>query len=479
MLKTLIIAILTIAFTTQNFAQYQLIKLEDYLLTPEECETLVPTNNDYDAGERHKKIGLIKKFFQDVSPYDDRATESYIGITDTELVYAGYGIKGNLDGYRLPLKKMYDDVYVIVNDKLKSTSPILDFDMVVIYHYSVFMFTISKNYNDEIVPNLLRVYLGGTNQKYKELLPPVNGVSNYADELTREWENDWGEDWTKEFVTKKRTKEYFDPKAYREKCWNLMMKEHRTKLYDFVKNFQQKVKQRNEESMEKLNQEIAAKKEAEAERIKLRDEKIEAFLEKYPEATNTMEENFEQWSAKGKPRLTYFVGGSGFLVRNGLNATQYNTVIKMPEYKQLSSRVDNSNNIYYKIEFRGEGPEADIQYKLSTKTGRNYITYRMEIDDTYGQMYGYNKNYFYAPCYGSNCNTRATSIKDMQDGMFWYKGNLIIFHDNSGGDVLMVYSYPGAEEIPAKYLANEYESFLWNEYVVNGLKLMQEKELIK
>jgi hypothetical protein len=472
-MKKFLYIITFIAFTYSANAQRQLGKLQQYFLTQEEYNAFVPPAGDNTEYMVRLKIQQgATKYFQEVNPLN-YPSETYFAFFDNVLYKVYRDAGGNYTYNKTELQKLYDDIYVVKNKKLKENISFYDVDIVIFNNYSILFATIDKDYNDKpkLKSNTLNIFMAGTKQPYSK-------------KMQREWENnDWGEDWTKIYVPAREKSSYVDISPFQEKCWKETMELQQKNINDFVKNYSAKINDdlaaKNAERKKQIDAEIAANKDAEAKRISERDIKIKAFLQKYPEATLTMSENFAKWSAKGKPRLTHFIGLATFIPNRNLNAGLMDKMYNTPGFNVVGSKKINDG---YKsiFKFDGEGPEVVIKLLKSPKTGRNFITFETDIYDYYQDHFGYSKSYYYSTCAGTDCEKKAKPVNGMEDGMFWYKGNLIVYYDVSNSqDAILVYSYPGAEPIPANMLQYNNESVFWNTYITQGLRHLQDAALIK
>jgi hypothetical protein len=451
-------------------AQTNLKKLQPSLLTTEECDVLIRKPNDATSyGEIMKQQESVKKYFQDASSYTGERTEIHFSFdgkvlkqiqkTDNQTFYIQINIE---------LIKLYDDCYAVKNEKIDPNNTLSDFDVdvVIFNNSSILMARVTKSYDEKFVPNNLRLYMGGTNQPFSQ-------------ELNRVWENNWGQEWTNKYFNQKKTKEYFDEIEFRKKCWEETMKFQQKNLTDLAINFKNKIQAKNDLASKRLDDEIANNKNKEANRAEKRDNDITLFLQKNPSANKTIEENYAIWSAKGMPKLTYFMGYSGFLPVKHLNAGIEDEVYKSPFYKVLFTENVSGQLINY-LEFKGNGPNVTLLFKLNSKTNKKYITYLTDTWDNYRQMKGYNKYYIYPACAGLGCDDVIVKMEKVKEGMFWYKGNLVFYSSNKGGkEFMMVLSYPGAEPISDEFLGERKNEKLWKLYVENGLKLLQDKALTK
>lgn len=472
-MKKYVYLLVFIAFAYTSSAQRQLAKLQQYFLTQEEYNAFVPP-----AGDNKEYMVRLKiqkgatKYFQEVNPLN-YPSETYFAFFDNVLYKVYRDASGNYTYSKTELQKLHDDIYAVKNKKLKENVSFRDVDMVIFNNYSILFATIEKNYSDKpvLAANTLTIYMAGTKDPYSK-------------KMERVWENnDWGEDWTKIYVPAREKSSYVDMSPFQEKCWKETMELQQKNINDFVKNYSAKIKDdlaaKHAADMKEIEAEIAAKKDAEAKRIAERDVKIKAFLQKYPEASLTMTENFAKWNAKGKPKLTHFIGTAGFIPNRNLNAGLKDKMFTNPDFKRVDLKdINGTMTPIYK--FDGEGPEAVIKMLKSPKTGRSFITFETDIYDYYQDHFGYSKSYYYSHCAGSDCEVKAKNVNRMEDGMFWYKGNLIVYYDvNNSQDVILVYSYPGAEPIPANMLQYKNESIFWGTYITQGLRHLQDAALIK
>ncbi len=472
MKKIVTIWLLIMCINTIN-AQTQLNKLKQYFLTQEEYNAFVPPASDNTPYMDRLKIQQkATKYFQEANPLS-YPSEIYFAFFDNVLYKLYRDAGGNYTYSKTELQKLNDDVYAIKNKKLKENISFRDVDVVIFNNFSILFATIEKNYSDKpvLAANTLNIFMAGTKDPYSK-------------KMGRVWDNnDWGEDWTKIYVPEREKSSYVDMASFQEKCWKETMELQQKNINDFVKNYSAKIKEdvaaKNDERSKQIDAEIAAKKDTEVKRIAERDVKIKAFLQKYPEASLTMSENFTKWSAKGKPKLTHFIGTAGFIPNRNLNTGLKDKMFTNSNFKRVELKEINGTMTPI-FKFDGEGPEVVIKMIKSTKTGRNFITFETDIYDLYQDHFGYNKSYYYSTCAGSDCEKKAQPVNGMQDGMFWYKGNLIVYYDVSNSqDAILIYSYPGAEPIPDNMLQFKNESFFWNTYITQGLRHLQDAALIK
>ncbi len=467
MKKLVFLFVIAFIFISQVSAQRHFTKLQQYLLTQDEYNAFIPPQGDNTAYMDRLKIQIAAtKYFQMANP-NDYPTETYFAYLGNILYKVERNSGGNYDYVAFELVKLYDDCYAVKNEKMDPNKSFFELDIVIFNNYSILIAAISDDYSGKIQAKPLRIYMAGTKQPYSK-------------KLEREWENnDWGEDWTKFYVTEKEKSSYVDTDPFLKKCWGETMELQGANLADLKKNFTAKKKQQNEARSKDIDAEIAVKKEAEAKRVTEREAKVKAFLQKYPEASLTMSENFTKWSAKGKPRLTHFIGTAGFVPNRNLNAGLKDKILSNVDFKEIDL-IDINGKMTKVYKFDGEGPEAVIKMLKSPKTGRNFITFETDIYDYYQDHFGYNKSYYYSTCAGSECEKKAQPVNGMDDGMFWYKGNLIVYYDVSNSqDAILIYSYPGAEPIPANMLQYKNESIFWGTYITQGLRHLQDAALIK